>query len=287
MRLLARFRLEQAAQNIRPEGTPDCSQPSTPTHSHAGPGLSFPRSSNSPNSPGFPPGQPRRWEHSASSEDLEAEHLLKRKKLHALDTCRENQLDDNALDQFAEFDVPQMLIALQGKLMALERERLHDETQDFIRSHAFKDILKDRLRACLLSPNLSRYLDGLSEHIWGFIKRNPGIFKVPARVLEDPELSDCIDTLIKDILTKQRSQIKFKIANSITKQHHISQLAKSLAQKDFIDVTRAQWARIAFLHQNMLFFNKLVTESMNKKLGVPDPEQGDGDSLDSNNNSEE
>ncbi|KAG6373003.1 hypothetical protein JVT61DRAFT_7052 [Boletus reticuloceps] len=152
-----------------------------------------------------------------------------------------------------------MLIALQGKLMALERERLHDETQDFIRSHAFK----------------------------GFIKRNPGIFKVPARALEDPELSDCIDTLIKDILTKQRSQIKFKIANSITKQHHISQLAKSLAQKDFIDVTRAQWARIAFLRQNMLFFNKLVTESMNKKLGVPDPEQGDGDSLDSNNNSEE
>ena len=153
MSLLARFRLEHARHN-RQQGSP---RPPSPARSQS---LYFPRSSNSPpTSPGFPLAQPRRRERSISSDDLEAERQLKKRKLHALDTCRENQLDDSALDQFAEvsgafysfepvnddvhyyctqLDLPQMLITLHGTLLALERERVKDDTQTFIRSPQFK-----------------------------------------------------------------------------------------------------------------------------------------------------
>ena len=37
------------------------------------------------------------------------------------------------------------------------------------------------------------------------------VFKIPPKALEDPELSDFIDSLMKDVLTKQRSTIKTKV----------------------------------------------------------------------------
>ncbi|KAF8545752.1 hypothetical protein OG21DRAFT_1491955 [Imleria badia] len=292
MSLLARFRLEQAARHNRHEGTPPRSRSRSPSPacSHAS-GLYFPSSPNSPHapdSPGYPPAQSRRQECSASSENLEAECQLKRKKRFVVDPCRENQLDDDAMDQFAALDVPQMLIVLNGKLLALECERICDEALTFIHSRGFKGILNDRLRTCLLSPNLSKYVDGLPEHLWGFIKRNPGVFKLPAKALEDPELSIIVDSLIKEVLTSQRSQIKIKLASSVNKQQHISQLARALAQKDFIDVTTGQWARIAFLRQNFLLFMKLVTESTARRMRSsnlePEQDDDDRDSLDSGNN---
>ncbi|KAI5997602.1 hypothetical protein EDC04DRAFT_3075497 [Pisolithus marmoratus] len=88
------------------------------------------------------------------------------------------------------------------------------------------------------------------------MKKNLTVFKIPAKALEDPELAEYIDSLMKDI------------AGSINKRQHISQLAKSLAQKDFVEVTTGQWARFAFLRQNLILFNQIVAESMAKKVEV-------------------
>ena len=63
------------------------------------------------------------------------------------------------------------------------------------------------------------------------------------------------------------------------------QLSKTLCQKDFMDVMKSQWAQFAFLvsithfclqsltsvqRQNMITFNKLVTESQRKKYDSQD-----------------
>ncbi|KAH7905869.1 hypothetical protein BJ138DRAFT_1094753 [Hygrophoropsis aurantiaca] len=105
----------------------------------------------------------------------------------------------------------------------------------------------DRLLSCLLSPNLTGYLDELPENIFAYAKKNLSVFKIPARAMEDPEMSGFIDKLIKEVLTKQRAQIKQKIANSLKTKMHISILAKSLTPGGYYEITMAHWARIAFL----------------------------------------
>ena len=45
------------------------------------------------------------------------------------------------------------------------------------------------------------------------MKKNLGLFKIPPKALEDPELSEYIDSLVKDVLTKQWSTIKTKVCD--------------------------------------------------------------------------
>ncbi|KAF8416229.1 hypothetical protein L210DRAFT_3411508, partial [Boletus edulis BED1] len=72
-------------------------------------------------------------------------------------------------------------------------------------------IMKDRLRSCLLSPNLTGYVTELPENLWSFMKKNTTVFKIPTLALDDPELSEYIDGLMKETLTKQRAIIKAKV----------------------------------------------------------------------------
>ncbi|KAN0076941.1 hypothetical protein V8E55_010796 [Tylopilus felleus] len=120
----------------------------------------------------------------------------------------------------------------------------------------FKEIMKDRMRSCLLSPNLTGYLSELPENIWSFMKRNMVVFKIPPKALEDPELSDFIDSLMKDVLTKQRSTIKTKITTAINTQMHISHLAKSLASPGY------------YKRASLQTFNDLVNKSMEDKVAA-------------------
>ncbi|KAG6379021.1 hypothetical protein JVT61DRAFT_11444 [Boletus reticuloceps] len=68
----------------------------------------------------------------------------------------------------------------------------------------------------------------------------------------------------------------------MSKKHHISDLAKSLAGCDVVDVTLAQWGQFAFL-QNYLLFCNMVDESLVKKAiqaGPDSQEDADRDSAD-------
>lgn len=98
-------------------------------------------------------------------------------------------------------------------------------------------------------------------------------FKIPERAVQDPEVLDCIVTMVKDLLTSQRSNIKQKVghqhsgcellidryhaklANSMKSQSHISLLARTLAPGGHFEITLSHWAWYAFLvhmHVNQL-----------------------------------
>ncbi|KAG6376769.1 hypothetical protein JVT61DRAFT_1793 [Boletus reticuloceps] len=95
-----------------------------------------------------------------------------------------------------------------------------------------------------------------------FMNRNLTLFKIPAPALNEPGIPDYIDSLMKDILTKQRAMIKSKLGLSIKSKQHIFLLAKALAQSGYYEVTGSQWARFAFLRKCLVTFNELVMESM-------------------------
>ncbi|KAF8546846.1 hypothetical protein OG21DRAFT_1490763 [Imleria badia] len=263
MSLLARFRLEHT---LRPsndaEGSADASAgDNTNTRADDSGRLFFPPSSpvceSSSSLEPPPPGQRQRERSDSAEEVLQRESQQRCKRRCAIQVCRDLELAENALTAFTE---------------------IKDEVNSFIKSDDFKDVLQDRLRTALLSANLSHYLNGLNDRVWGFIKKNLTVFNIPPLAMEDARLTIHINTLMKDVLTKQRSQIKTKITASISKKHHISDLAKSLAGRDFVDVTFTQWRRFAFL-QNYLLFNTMVDESLVKKVTAMEPqEDADNDS---------
>lgn len=45
-----------------------------------------------------------------------------------------------------------------------------------------------------------------------FAKKNLQVFKIPEPAMEDPEMSEKIILLIKDLLTSQRSNMKQKVS---------------------------------------------------------------------------
>ncbi|KAF8421522.1 hypothetical protein L210DRAFT_3654452 [Boletus edulis BED1] len=238
MSLLARFRLQGGSRSTGAnEGPPD----SGGRHSPPRPSSRARSRSLTPSDRLFPTPPPNqgdsRRQRSNSMEDVERQRTLKKQRKYALDACREYQLEDDALDQFAELALPQMLIRVYGKLLAIERVRQKDEHSTFIHSEQFKVG-------------------------WTFMNRNLPLFKIPAPALDEPGIPDYIDSLMKDILTKQRAMIKNKIALSIKSKQHISLLAKALAQSGYYEVTGSQWARFAFLRQCLVTFNELVMESM-------------------------
>ncbi|KAH7885170.1 hypothetical protein F5I97DRAFT_1928586 [Phlebopus sp. FC_14] len=112
---------------------------------------------------------------------------------------------------------------------------------------------------------LNAYSNGALPLIQGFIKKNLTVFKISPAALEDPELSSYIDCLLKDVLIKQQSQIKSK--------EHISELAKNLLGKEFMEVTAGQWACFAYLC--LLMFEELVAESLARRVEIAQADQDD------------
>ncbi|KIJ68889.1 hypothetical protein HYDPIDRAFT_122720 [Hydnomerulius pinastri MD-312] len=152
-----------------------------------------------------------------------------------------------------------------------------------------KDILKDRLRSCLLSPNLTAYVQDLTTRVFIYAKKNLQTFKIPEAALEDPELTDEISSLISGLLTSARSGMKQKIESHTLSKSHVSVLAKSLAPGGGYEMTTAHWARIAFLRSSLVLFENVVKQSqasrtksarghMNSAAGV----ENEGDSAEGN-----
>ncbi|KAN0094302.1 hypothetical protein V8E55_002589, partial [Tylopilus felleus] len=234
------------------------------------------------------PGSLRR-RRSSSGDNMAEQHSAKRSRRFETDICREYRLEEDALDSFAKLDTKEMLTVVFAKLLTIERAREHDEVSAFIHSKQFKVIMKDRMRSILLSPNLTGYLSELPENIWSFMSRNLAMFKIPSQALEDPDLTEFIDGLMKDVLMQQRSMIESKIKTAVNKHAHISQLGKSLAPPRYYEVTTHQWGRFAFLRASLETFNGLVEKSManevatftrklNKSLDDSESEDEDHDS---------
>ncbi|KIK76698.1 hypothetical protein PAXRUDRAFT_18012 [Paxillus rubicundulus Ve08.2h10] len=217
-----------------------------------------------------PPESPhtQRRPHSPSADtDLEDPvRVLKQQKQYAAGLCSKFNLPDDSLQDFTGQDLAMMLIHIQATLLKFESSREKEDALLFIKSDEFKLIMKDRLCTCLLLPNLTGYLHDLPENIWAFAKKNLLVFKIPAKALEDPKMAEKIDTLIKDVLTKQCAQIKSKIIAGIKAKSHISVLTRTLSPSGVYEITTHHWACTSFLRACLISFNELISESMAAKV---------------------
>ncbi|KAF8833791.1 hypothetical protein BDN67DRAFT_1017170 [Paxillus ammoniavirescens] len=96
-------------------------------------------------------------------------------------------------------------------ILEMQMQGRKSNAERFINSDEFKDILKDRLWACLLSPNLTVYVQDLAVQIFMsmqiYAKKNLQTFKILEVALEDPEMMEKIIVLISQLLTSAlRSQ---------------------------------------------------------------------------------
>ncbi|KIJ15044.1 hypothetical protein PAXINDRAFT_12305 [Paxillus involutus ATCC 200175] len=211
-----------------------------------------------------PPATPLRRSR-AESLEAEAERVAKCRKQFAARVCKEKGLAEDSLEAFAVMDMAEMAITMHAELLVRKREQEKTDAHQYISSEEFKhyftkDILKDRLRSCLLSPNLTAYIIDLALNVFAYAKKNLTTFKIPPTTIEDPEMSDHIHMLIKEILTSQCSNIKQKISNSINYKLHVSVLARSLAPAGFYEITTSHWSRFSFLRASMTTFDTIVEE---------------------------
>ncbi|KAI6153763.1 hypothetical protein BKA82DRAFT_133834 [Pisolithus tinctorius] len=213
------------------------------------------RSITPPSSP-HPQRRPR-------SESLEAETQQEQKRLKqfGVSLCRVKGLPEDALDDFTVLSSKEMMITVHADMLELHARQTKSHAEQFIESEEFKDILRERLRVCLLSPNLTAYVQEVANRIFTYAKQHLSTFKIPEAALEDPEMTERITSLISHLLTSARSNMKQKITNHIASKSHISILAKSLSPGGGYEMTTAHWARIAFLRDSMIIFETVVEDS--------------------------
>ncbi|KAG1871534.1 hypothetical protein F4604DRAFT_2014517 [Suillus subluteus] len=178
--------------------------------------------------------------------------LTKRLKLYAMKVAEEKGVDKDHLTG----GIAYMLIDLKATMMlfsAANRKSLLADIKELIESKDFKSGLQNRLTACVLSPNLTAYVNDTLEHVMEFIKKNSEIFKVPLFLFEDIELTAQLSTLVSESLSCIRGNVKAKLMSSIIKRSSIIDTARSLSH-GCLEVDASHWNRYAFLRRCLRIF---------------------------------
>ncbi|KAG1874859.1 hypothetical protein F4604DRAFT_1924990 [Suillus subluteus] len=116
----------------------------------------------------------------------------KKLKLYTDQVAEKTGCPQDVLHEFVDAgSVFHMLIDLKAnsfvRINELEKAALVD-LKELIDSKDFKSALQSRLTACLLSPNLTGYVDNTHTNIMEFIKNHREVFKIPAVLINDVEL---------------------------------------------------------------------------------------------------
>ncbi|KAG1872269.1 hypothetical protein F4604DRAFT_1925889 [Suillus subluteus] len=181
--------------------------------------------------------------------------LTKRLKLYAMKVAEERGVDKDHLIDFTG-GIAYMLIDIKATMMlfsAANRKSLLAEIKELIESKDFKSGLQNHLMACVLSPNLTAYVNDTLEHVMEFIKKNSKIFKVPSFLFEDIELTAQLSTLVSEALSCIRGNVKAKLMSSIIKRTSIIDTTRSLAH-GCLEVDAPHWNRFAFLRRCLCIF---------------------------------
>ncbi|KAG2117693.1 hypothetical protein BD769DRAFT_1362609, partial [Suillus cothurnatus] len=93
-----------------------------------------------------------------------------------------------------------------------------------------------------------------------FVKKHPSVFKIPLVALQDLELMNKLDSMIKELLTQQRGSMKQKIITSTDRGSNIHALCRSLSG-NCTEITSAHWSCVAFLRSSLIQFRTVVAES--------------------------
>ncbi|KAF8679015.1 hypothetical protein AX14_004578 [Amanita brunnescens Koide BX004] len=169
-------------------------------------------------------------------------------------TCRDFHLPDGSLDTFSSLpNMSCMLVHFMGALIKSNQVQQTESANKLLESQEYQAMLSERLLTVLLSPSLTAYCTGLAAHIIEFIGSNLSTFKTPPEVYQDPELKSEFSSLVKALLTQNRSVMKQKLIKGINNSLQIIDLAKSIAPPS-IELTLAHICRIAFLRITLLEF---------------------------------
>ncbi|KAG1733334.1 uncharacterized protein EDB91DRAFT_1251337 [Suillus paluster] len=177
-------------------------------------------------------------------------------KIYA-EKAAENDVSEKGLNDFIDTGgIYYMLIDLKVCMMKFDvaqRAAILLDLKELINSKDFKSALQNRLIACLLSPNITAYMEDTLPHIMNFIKNNSGIFKVPLSLFKDVKLTAILAKTVSELLSSIRGNMKSKLLASICKRMSITDTAKSLAHGS-IEVDSAHWNRLAFLRRCLRVF---------------------------------
>ncbi|KAG1863738.1 hypothetical protein F4604DRAFT_1586849, partial [Suillus subluteus] len=116
-------------------------------------------------------------------------------------------------------------------------------------------------RKLLNAPGLT--LDAATKK-FEFVKKHPTVFRIPLVALQDLELMNKLDSMIKELLTQQRGSMKQKILTSVDRGSNIHTLCRSLSG-NCTEITSAHWSRRSLLIQ----FRTVVAESAKLQEEVP------------------
>ncbi|KAI5987729.1 hypothetical protein F5J12DRAFT_898454 [Pisolithus orientalis] len=196
------------------------------------------------------------------SDSAEDQEEVKCHRLFADQVCKDKGLPEGSLAMFSELEDPKlMMISLMGTLIASSEAQQQVKVHKYIGSQDYESVMKDCLQICLTAPNLTAYVSGLADRVF------------------NAELSNKISVFIKENLTMQQSIMKQKISNSITNKANISVLTRSLMGPG-PEITKAPWARFAFLHSCFINFQMVIEESKAVREAVGDEGMNDEEQLD-------
>ncbi|KAG2079522.1 uncharacterized protein F5147DRAFT_784989 [Suillus discolor] len=176
----------------------------------------------------------------------------KRLKVYANQIAEEVGVPITSLHEFIDCGgIYQMLVRIVALVLKNDGDkklRLLANLKELLGSKDFKSALQNRLTACMLSPNITAYVTDTHPQILKFIKKHQDVFKVPALLFEDVELTALFAKVVSESLSTIRGNMKSKLTASIAKRTSITDVARSLAH-GCIEVDAAHWNRLAFLRR--------------------------------------
>ncbi|KAG1833976.1 hypothetical protein F4604DRAFT_1605070, partial [Suillus subluteus] len=116
-------------------------------------------------------------------------------------------------------------------------------------------------RKLLNAPGLT--LDAATKK-FEFVKKHPTVFRIPLVTLQDLELMNKLDSMIKELLTQQCGSMKQKILTSVDRGSNIHTLCRSLSG-NCTEITSAHWS----CHSSLIQFRTVVAESAKLQEEVP------------------
>ncbi|KAK1221233.1 hypothetical protein PQX77_015967, partial [Marasmius sp. AFHP31] len=149
--------------------------------------------------------------------------MAKRIKAHTEQVCKDAKLNTpvrQAVERFSQLSEHERHISLFAGLQGVqfrmdqqvkqESELTETRRKDKLLGSTFKTKLYGQIMTCLLSPNISCYLNGVTEAVMALIAKEPVLFNVTKKVLEDQGHYATLRSIVVGHLTQVRSAIKVK-----------------------------------------------------------------------------
>ncbi|KAI0316167.1 hypothetical protein OF83DRAFT_1173160 [Amylostereum chailletii] len=209
--LLQRFEASRS-DNLERPSTPPHGQPASATQ----PGDTSTTNTLFMASPSPRPARhPREEDNDNESSDCVTPRTAKRTKLFAWETCERLNMPVETLDHVAGLTDRFLMVAVLGAVEAHEMKVKKTKLQEKFGSQDFEDVLGDRLCDGLMAAHLTAYVTQASDNFINVLKCFPSAFEVPREMLYDTSIASDLLSMVKEMLTDERANIKQKLGFSM------------------------------------------------------------------------